>query len=555
MGWFAVPLGSARSAQGTLRNPAATTDPVRDLQQPALMLPTLAALLALAVPAPQCQEHLLTGAAADDLFGWSLADAGDVDGDQYPDLLIGVPQSYVGSGRAELRSGRTGALLNSWTGAQPDEWFGLAVAGVGDADLDGVPDLLIGSPLFDAPGLAGAGRALLISGASGAVIHELHGDEAGGGLGYVVASAGDLDGDGHADFMLGEPGDGSNGGRNGAVHLHSGATGALIRSHFGTPFSNFGLAFGSAGDMDGDGTPDVLLGAPGENDPLFDAGVVYAHSGATGALLWRITGWQEQDRFGSVVAAVGDWDRDGHDDFAATAVGAPLGNAVVRVISGRTGLDLLDLYHPDSGFGNALAGGHDYDGDGVLDLVIGATMADGLQSRSGAVSVFLGPYGTTPFERIAGANTFDAFGADVVVLPDRDGDRRAELAISAPWSDRAASQAGAVSLLTCGRLRLLAPVPGVAGVSNLLATEGLAAGATAHFLSSRFLGATPVPGCAGLLLDLARPALIGSAVADAQGVARVNVFVPSSMSGKLFALQSADLASCRVAAAVLHRFP
>lgn len=514
----------------------------------------LSACALLLVSAPQCEETLLTGASAQDYYGWDLASAGDVDGDGLPELLIGAPQAYVGAGYAELRSGRTGLMLRSWSGLQLGEEFGRAVAGAGDVDADGAPDLLIGAPYFDAPGVPGAGRLLVYSGATNALLLEIHGTEAGGALGFAAAGAGDLDGDGRADFMAGEPGNGQNGGRNGAVRLYSGATGALIRTHFGSTFSRVGMALARAGDLDGDAVPDVLFGADGENDPVYDAGAVYAHSGATGALVWRIHGWEAGDQLGVMVAGAGDWDADGRDDFAATARGAgPAG--VVRVISGRTGQDLLDLYGSAAGFGNTIAGGSDYDGDGRMDLVIGATLADGQVPQSGAVGVYLGPYGTTPFEWITGAAQYDFFGARIAVLPDRNGDGRKELAVSAPWSDRFAADAGAVSLLICGQLRLLPPSPGLAGVVNTLAADGLTAGATAHFLAARQLGATPVPGCAGLVVDLRQPALLGSAAADAQGAARLTAFVPAAASGALIALQAVDRGACRASPALLHRFP
>jgi len=518
-----------------------------------IMLATAACalILASALP-PQCQETTLTGSQATDLFGWDLASPGDLDGDGHPEILIGAPQSYVGNGYAELRSGRSGLVIQRWPGLQFDESFGSAVAGAGDVDADGVPDLLIGAPYFDAPGLAGAGRVLVYSGATLALLHEIHGAQAGGVLGFTVAGAGDLDGDGHGDFMAGEPGNDQNGGRNGAVLVWSGATGALLRTHFGITFSRFGQSIANAGDLDGDTVSDILCGAYGENTPDLDAGAAYAYSGATGAQIFRIQGWEANDLCGALVMGAGDWDADGRADFAVSAPGAGA-YGVVRMISGRTGLDLMDLYGAAAGFGNGLAAG-DYDGDGRVDLAVAATLADGQQPNSGAVGVYLGPYGTSPTVWIPGEATWDFFGARILMLPDRDGDGLKELAVSAPHNDRFAPDAGAVSLLICGQPRLLPPTPGFAGVVNTLVVDGLRAGATAHYLGSRQLGSAPVPGCAGEQLDLAHPRLLGSAAADAQGVARLSILVPAGLSGALIALQAADLGACSTTPPLLHRF-
>ena len=181
------------------------------------LLPSLTLLLATASTVTAAQSpggawselHRWDGAAAWDLLGVSLAAVGDLDGDGVTELLIGAdgasPGGLTAAGMAELRSGATGAILHQFDGAAPGDRFGAAVDGAGDVDGDGVPDLVIGAPMTYAPA-AYRGSVFVYSGATYALIHRIDGHPVTAkALGSSVAGVGDIDGDGFDDILAGAP--------------------------------------------------------------------------------------------------------------------------------------------------------------------------------------------------------------------------------------------------------------------------------------------------------------------------------------------------------------
>ncbi|HEX9794006.1 MAG TPA: hypothetical protein VGC54_08490 [Planctomycetota bacterium] len=170
-------------------------------------------------------------------------------------------------------------------------WFGAAVAAAGDVDDDGHPDLVVGA-YFEDSGLGPAqGAAYVISGADGRVLHRIAGSFVNGRFGTAVAGIGDADGDGHDDFAVSatlEP-DGF-GGLQGVVRAYSGASGALLAQVARASAENFGLTQAAAGDLDGDGLGDLLVGAPTANFGGGAEGAVFAYSGRAGRLLHQKAG-------------------------------------------------------------------------------------------------------------------------------------------------------------------------------------------------------------------------------------------------------------------------
>ncbi|MFQ5692599.1 MAG: integrin alpha, partial [Nitrospinota bacterium] len=165
-----------------------------------------------------------------------------------------------------------------------------------------------------------AGSAFLYSGATAVLIRRLDGQQAFAYFGGAVAGAGDVDGDGIPDLLVGAPLASPNGLPNaGSAFLFSGATGSLLRTFHGlTAFEQFGQAVVSAGDVDGDGTPEALIGAPRASaNGLTLSGSVLLFSGSTGSPLFRFDGLAQGDNMGSVVCGAGDVDGDGRADFLA----------------------------------------------------------------------------------------------------------------------------------------------------------------------------------------------------------------------------------------------
>ena len=149
--------------------------------------------------------YTFTGEAAYDWFGYSVSGAGDVDDDGYADFIVGAGRNDAGgsnAGRAYVYSGRYGNLLYTFTGEAASDYFGNSVSGAGDVDGDGYADLIVGARYNDAGG-NDAGRAYVYSGQTGGLIYTFNGEAAGDLFGYRVSGAGDLDGDGNVELMVG----------------------------------------------------------------------------------------------------------------------------------------------------------------------------------------------------------------------------------------------------------------------------------------------------------------------------------------------------------------
>ncbi len=359
----------------------------------------------------------LEGDADLDGFGTGLAGAGDVNADGIPDILVGAPD-ILGSGYARVYSGSGGAELLSLVGSNLYDRFGTAVAGLGDVNGDGVSDLAVGAPGVD--GLAtDVGCVRAFSGADGAVIWTVTGTLAAEQLGGVLAALGDLDGDGVCEVGIASFQTFAN--VSDVVHVHSGADGSFLFDLLGShPGERFGSAFAAGGDIDRDGTPDVVVGAPDNDTSGIRAGAAYAVSGADGSVIHDVHGPASSAALGTAVGGGVDLDADGWFDLAVGVPWSPIQAGEVWMISGRDGTLLGKRVGDaeDSGLGTSIVGLGDVDGDGFDEILAGDPA---ILDNRGLAKLLTLPTVAPPLGVFAG-NDGDSLGGRLAGGSDLDGD-------------------------------------------------------------------------------------------------------------------------------------
>ncbi|HEU4437050.1 MAG TPA: FG-GAP-like repeat-containing protein, partial [candidate division Zixibacteria bacterium] len=325
-----------------------------------------------------------------DQMGFSVAAAGDVNGDGRADFIVGAPSAdpnnLLDAGSAFVFSGADGVLLFRKDGEVPDDGFGWAVAGAGDLNGDNHDEFIVGAPFADPDSLNLAGSAYVYSGADGALLFQKNGVGIGNNMGYSVAGAGDVDEDGAADFIIGAPfADPFDRASAGSAYVYSGSSGGLLFQKNGA-FDRYrlGTSVSGAGDINGDGKADFIIGAPGG---LIDSGRAYVFSGANGLLLFRKRGLAAGDRLGNSVAGGRDVNGDGYPDFVVGAYLSGLNgpeSGAAYVHSGVDGSLLFAVFGEAGGdrLGSSVAMAGDVNGDGKADIVVGAYLADSVDLLS-----------------------------------------------------------------------------------------------------------------------------------------------------------------------------
>jgi hypothetical protein len=192
----------------------------------------------------------------------------DVNGDGFDDVVVGAPQADLigqyNAGAAYVYSGIDGSLLFQWNGLNDSEYFGDSVSDAGDVNADGFDDLIWGVPYAANNGLSGVGKSFVMSGADGSVLFGWSGDADSDYFGSSVSGAGDINSDGYADLIVGANGHDYQGLNDaGAVYVYSGIDGALLyRWHGDAAADHIGWSVSDAGDVNADGLPDLIVGAP-----------------------------------------------------------------------------------------------------------------------------------------------------------------------------------------------------------------------------------------------------------------------------------------------------
>ncbi|MEM9799292.1 MAG: FG-GAP-like repeat-containing protein [Planctomycetota bacterium] len=325
--------------------------------------------------------HEVEHAAFSVLPTYSVDGVGDLDGDGHGEFIVGFPERES----AVVYSGADGSVRFTLQGRPGPAAFGGTVAGGGDADGDGVPDVIVGTDRRGSVNRPGYVR--VYSGATGDLLHNFEGRRPTVGFGGAIADAGDCNGDGYADIVIGSESDGTDFlfvppitgfgplrqvDRSGAVYVYSGADGTLLHRLLGADEDErLGFTVAGAGDVDGDGRDDVIAGTEFPEFPRF--GVATVFSGATGQVLHTFLGQEAAE--GVSVDGVGDLDLDGFDDLLVGSRLSNFGEPAVKVYSGATG-EVLFAAADIPGFDNyhSVSRAGDLNGDGVGDFLVGVTL-------------------------------------------------------------------------------------------------------------------------------------------------------------------------------------
>ncbi|MCB1184327.1 FG-GAP repeat protein [bacterium] len=358
-------------------------------------------------------------------FGFAVAAIGDVNGGGRPDFAIGAPRSNAGgagSGRVFVFYGESGpgtspdAIIDGATGGDN---FGFSISKAGDFDGDNRDDFIVGAPYSDLTGID-AGAAYIIYGRSGGISTDLAdatvltGEIADDYFGWSVSDAGDFLG---ADdcVAVGAPGNNTHGGLNaGAVYVYEGdatpdagvdwVAGISAASKAGAAF---GTCVRNGGNLDGDAYDDLVVGAPRCSEAGSEAGrveIFYGDPTPGTTADHAINGQNAGGHFGACLDRIGDYSGTSRDDLI---IGAPLvsldaseaGRAYIyEGGSGATGSSsLATLTNPGINPGNSagdhfgawVTGAGDFDGDGLPDFAVCAPAGNIGSSNAPAGFVFL----------------------------------------------------------------------------------------------------------------------------------------------------------------------
>ena len=423
------------------------------LTQVRLVMPLVLVVLTTASFA-QSVLYTFDGDSPGDIFN-NASGAGDVNGDGFDALIVGAwydDNNGTNSGSARVFSGLDGSVLYTFNGDSAHDLFGSPSSGAGDVNGDGYADLIVGAQ-GDDPNGSSSGSARVFSGVDGSILYTFDGDSAGDDFGGSCSGAGDVNGDGYADLIVGSARDSNNGTFSGSARVFSGLDGSVLYLFNGdSPNDFFGVSVSGAGDVNGDGFADLIVGAHRDGNNGFLSGSARVFSGVDGSVLYTFDGDSPDDVFGGSVSGAGDVNADGYDDLIVGSKGFPFDGpspGYARVFSGLDGgiLYTFDGDSPGDYFGSSVSCAGDVNGDGFADLIVGAVVDDNNGQWSGSARVFSGVDGSVLYT-LDGDSPGDLFGSPVSGAGDVNGDGYDDLIVGIPLDDNNGTDSGSARVFS-----------------------------------------------------------------------------------------------------------
>lgn len=352
-------------------------------------------------------------------FGISVSSAGDVNNDGYNDVIIGArdyDNGQTNEGVAFVYYGSdTGlSVTANWTmeSNKPGARFGSSVASAGDVNNDGFDDVIIGAPELSS-GQSKEGKVFVYHGSASGLSTTPNwtkeSNKAGARMGESVASAGDINGDGYSDIIVGANRWNNTGSNQGRVYVYNGSSSGLssveswARQSY-TVSAYYGTCVASAGDVNNDGYDDILIAAISNGQTgQENEGRIWVYLGSASGLkaspLWMKEGNKKNVRLGSSLSSAGDVNGDGYDDIIVGALGATNGQSlegIAYVYHGKSsGLNSVAAWTMESNqatayLGRSVSSAGDVNNDGFDDVIIGASSYDNGHTDEGKAFVFYG---------------------------------------------------------------------------------------------------------------------------------------------------------------------
>lgn len=388
----------------------------------------------------------LAGDGSSLLFGWSVSEAGDVNGDGYGDVVVGASPAYfntLGIGQAVLFEGTaagttaTPAVTLS-TGSTTDA-FGFSVAAAGDVNGDGFDDVLVGAYWADQVFLyLGSG-----SGLSAVAATKLEGSASSGYFGYTMAGAGDVNGDGYDDVIVGDF-------TEDEAYIYLGSAAGLAATAAttldGDGNQDFGYSVSGAGDVNGDGFDDVIVSTT-TCDGSEAAAYVYKGSALGVALtpFAAILGLDDPGNYCMILAAAaGDINGDGYDDVLAGSMYVDANGRVDAYHGSATGISFATTLTGASDqdwFGASLRGAGDVNGDSFADVIVGAPGYAGFTGRTYVYQGGVFGLATTATTVLDAPAPASFFGQSTSSAGDVNADGYADVIVGSPFYNSSVGQA------------------------------------------------------------------------------------------------------------------